>query len=127
VAARVLIVEDHPTMREAVRLMLEPEGFVVLEAHDGNDALRVISRDRPELVLLDLGIPGIGGAEVLERLKADPATAELPVIVLTATGFEAKDEVLALGAAAFFTKPFNPAALLRTVGSVLDERGGAGS
>jgi CheY-like chemotaxis protein len=123
----VLIVEDHRTMREAVRMMLEPEGFVVLEATDGDAALETIRRDLPEVVLLDLGIPGPGGAEVLVQLKADPATAPIPVIVVTATGVEARQEALALGAAAFFTKPFSPAALLRIVASVLGERGEAGS
>jgi len=127
VAARVLVVEDHPTMREAVRLMLEPEGFAVTEVTDGNAALVAVRTDPPDVVLLDLGIPGLGGVEVLGALKTDPATADVPVIVVTATGVEAREEVLALGAAAFFTKPFSPVALLRTVASVLGGRDGAGS
>jgi CheY-like chemotaxis protein len=121
VAARVLVVEDHQTMREAMRMMLEPEGFVVLEATDGIAALEAIRHDPPEMVLLDFGIPGLGGAEVLARLKADPATASVPVIVVTATGAEAKRDALALGATAFFPKPFSPAALLRTLATVLGE------
>jgi CheY-like chemotaxis protein len=124
---RVLIVEDHPTMREAVRLMLEPEGLIVFEATDGLAAIEAVRRDAPQVVLLDLGIPGLSGTEVLRHLKGDPATAAIPVIVLTATGEEAKQEVLALGATAFFMKPFSPAALLRTVASALGEPGGAGS
>jgi adenylate cyclase len=127
VSQRVLVVEDHKTMREAVRMMLEPEGFVVLEASDGNTALEAIRRDPPEVVLLDYGIPGLDGAQVLARLKADPATAPVPVIVVTATGPEAKQEALALGAAAFFTKPFSPAALLRTMATVLGEPDAEGS
>src|SRR5438094_4610606 len=103
---RVLIVEDHPTMREALRLILEPEGFLVIEAHDGNEAMETIRHATPDVMLLDLGIPGIGGEEVLERVKGDPVTASLPVIVVTATGGEVEEKVLALGAAAFFTKPF---------------------
>jgi CheY-like chemotaxis protein len=127
VSRRVLVVEDHKTMREAVRMMLEPEGFVVLEATDGDSALEAIRRDPPEMVLLDYGIPGLDGAEVLARLKADPATAPVPVIVVTAMGLEAKQEALALGAAAFFTKPFSPAALLRTMATALDEPDAEGS
>jgi two-component system, OmpR family, alkaline phosphatase synthesis response regulator PhoP len=127
VSPRVLVVEDHKTMRDAVRMILEPEGFVVLEATDGNAALEVIRRDLPEVVLLDFGIPGLDGAEVLARLKADPVTRRVPVIVVTATGLEAKREALALGAAAFFTKPFSPAALLRTMATVLGEPGAAES
>src|ERR1044071_9999665 len=102
-------------MREAVRLMLEPEGFDVTEVADGNDALRSVREDPPDVLLLDLGIPGKGGADVLAELKADPATAAVPVIVVTATGIETREEILALGAAAFFTQPFRPVALLRTV------------
>jgi CheY-like chemotaxis protein len=127
VSRRVLVVEDHKTMREAVRMMLEPEGFVVLEATDGESALEAIRRDPPEMVLLDYGIPGLDGAEVLARLKADPATAPVPVIVVTAMGLEAKQEALALGAAAFFTKPFSPAALLRTMATALGEPDAEGS
>jgi two-component system KDP operon response regulator KdpE len=126
-APRVLVVEDHPRMREAVRLMLEPEGFDVTEVTDGNAALAAVREDPPDLVLLDLGIPGVGGVEVLGALKGDAATAAVPVIVVTATGVEAREQVLALGAAAFFTKPFGPAELLRTVGSVLGGRDAAGS
>jgi CheY-like chemotaxis protein len=114
-------------MREAVRMLLEPEGFVVLEATDGNSALEAIRRDPPEVVLLDLGIPGLNGVEVLARLKADPATASVPVIVVTATGVEVRQEAFALGAVAFFTKPFSPAALLRTMATVLDGPDEAGS
>ena len=124
---RILVVEDHPTMREAVRLMLEPEGFAVTEVADGNDALRSVREDPPDVLLLDLGIPGKGGADVLAELKADPATAAVPVIVVTATGIETREEILALGAAAFFPKPFSPVALLRTVATVLGGRDGAGS
>jgi CheY-like chemotaxis protein len=127
VRPRVLVVEDHQTMREAVRMLLEPEGFVVLEATDGNSALEAIRRDPPEVVLLDLGIPGLNGVEVLARLKADPATASVPVIVVTATGVEVRQEAFALGAVAFFTKPFSPAALLRTMATVLDGPDEAGS
>jgi CheY-like chemotaxis protein len=127
VGSRVLVVEDHPTMREAVRLMLEPEGFAVTEVSDGNAALEAVRSDPPDVVLLDLGIPGLGGVEVLAALKADAATANVPVIVVTATGVEAREDVLSLGAAAFFTKPFSPAALLRTVTSALGGRDAAGS
>jgi len=127
VSRRVLVVEDHKTMREAVRMMLEPEGFVVLEATDGDSALEAIRRDPPEMVLLDYGIPGLDGAQVLARLKADPATAPVPVIVVTAMGPEAKQEALALGATAFFTKPFSPAALLRTMATALGEPDAEGS
>jgi len=118
--ADILIVEDHPTMREAMRLVLEHEGFVIREAADGSSALRMARERPPDLMFLDLNIPGTSGAEVLRELKADPATANVRVIIVTATGEEGREHVLGLGADAYFTKPFSPTALLRTVEGVLD-------
>ena len=116
---RILIVEDHPTMREAMRLVLEGEGFSIDEAADGSAALDRVRRDPPDLLFLDLNIPGAAGADVLATLKGDPATADIRVIVVTATGEEGRAEAIRLGADAYFTKPFSPTALLRTVETVL--------
>jgi len=124
--ADILIVEDHPTMREAMRLVLEHEGFVIREAADGASALEMVREQQPDLMFLDLNIPGASGADVLQELKADPVTAAIRVIIVTATGEEGRDFVLALGADEYFTKPFSPTALLRTVERVLD-LGGASS
>jgi two-component system, OmpR family, phosphate regulon response regulator PhoB len=117
--ARILIVEDHPTMREAMRLVLEVEGFSIDEAADGKAALEAVREDPPDLVFLDLNIPGANGADVLVQLKNDPATADVRIIVVTATGEEGRDQVMRLGADEYFTKPFSPIALLRTVERVL--------
>ncbi len=117
--ARILIVEDHPTMREAMRLVLEGEGFEISEAADGQAALEAIRRDVPDLVFLDLHIPGASGADVLEAVKADPATAGVRVIVVTADGEEGREPAIAMGADDYFTKPFSPVTLLRTVERVL--------
>jgi two-component system phosphate regulon response regulator PhoB len=119
VGTRILIVEDHPTMREAMRLVLEGEGFSIDEAADGSAALDRVRRDPPDLLFLDLNIPGAAGADVLATLKGDPATADIRVIVVTATGEEGRAEAIRLGADAYFTKPFSPTALLRTVETVL--------
>jgi CheY-like chemotaxis protein len=119
--AKILIVEDHQTMREAMRLVLEPEGFDISEAADGPGALAAIRKEPPDLVFLDLNIPGSSGAEVLQELKSDPSTAGVRVIIVTATGEEARKRVLGLGADGYFTKPFSPIALLRTVEKVLAE------
>jgi two-component system, OmpR family, alkaline phosphatase synthesis response regulator PhoP len=112
---RILIVEDHPTMREALRLVLEHEDLEIVEAGDGTTALELARREPPDLVLLDLHIPGTSGQEVLAKLKADPATARARVIVVTATGEEGRASALAVGADAYFTKPFSPSALLQAV------------
>lgn len=117
--AEILIVEDHPTMREAMRLVLEQEGFVIREAADGASALAMVRSEPPDLMFLDLNIPGASGADVLRELKSDPATAGVRVIIVTATGEEGREYVLSLGADEYFTKPFSPTALLRTVEQVL--------
>jgi two-component system alkaline phosphatase synthesis response regulator PhoP len=121
--ADILIVEDHPTMREAMRLVLEHEGFVIREASDGLSALSMVREQLPDLLFLDLNIPGTSGADVLQELKSDPATAGVRVIIVTATGEEGREFVLSLGADEYFTKPFSPTALLRTVEQVLDPGG----
>lgn len=117
---RILVVEDHPTMREAMRLVLEGEGFTIEEASDGDAALAMVRGNPPDLVFLDLNIPGASGIEVLTALKGDPATAAVRVIIVTATGEEGRERVINLGADEYFTKPFSPLAMLRTVERVLD-------
>lgn len=117
--ARILIVEDHPTMREAMRLVLEGEGFVIGEAADGQRALEMMRADPPDLVFLDMNMPGSSGAEVLAEIRADPATAGTRVIVVTADGEEGRSRAMAVGADEYFTKPFSPITLLRTVEQVL--------
>lgn len=117
--ARILIVEDHPTMREAMRLVLEGEGFVIDEAADGQRALDMVRTDPPDLVFLDMNMPGSSGAEVLTAMRADPATAGIRVIVVTADGEEGRGRAMAVGADEYFTKPFSPTTLLNTVEQVL--------
>ena len=118
-SARILIVEDHPTMREAMRLVLEREGFDIDEASDGDQALAAVHEDAPDLVLLDMSIPGTAGPDVLAAVKSDPATSEVRVIVVTATGEEGRAAAMAGGADHYFTKPFSPIALLQAVEEVL--------
>ena len=118
-SARILIVEDHPTMREAMRLVLEGEGFDIDEASDGAQALSVVQEEPPDLVLLDMSIPGVSGPDVLAAVKSDPATSEVRVIVVTATGEEGRAAAMAGGADHYFTKPFSPIALLQAVEEVL--------
>jgi two-component system KDP operon response regulator KdpE len=118
--ADILIVEDHPTMREAMRMVLEHEGFEIREAADGRAALAMVREKPPDLMFLDLNIPGASGAEVLRQIKADPATASVRVVIVTATGEEGREYVLSLGADEYFTKPFSPLALLRTVERTLE-------
>jgi DNA-binding response OmpR family regulator len=117
--ADILIVEDHPTMREAMKLILETEGFEIREATDAAQALAMARERPPDLMFLDLNIPGASGTDVLTTLKSDPETRDVRVVVVTAEGEEVRDHLLSLGADEYFTKPFSPTALLRTVEDVL--------
>ncbi len=116
---RILIVEDHPTMREAMRLVFEGEGYEIDEAADGEAALRAIGDRPPDLLFLDMSIPGTNGADVLEAIRAEPSTADIRVIVVTAAGEEGRADAMRRGADEYFTKPFSPTALLQTVERVL--------
>ncbi|MEU0559920.1 response regulator transcription factor [Dactylosporangium maewongense] len=115
---RVLVVDDDPTVSDVVRRYLEREGFTVALAGDGRQALDSYDAERPDLVVLDLMLPGIDGLEVCRRLRAQDRT--LPVIMLTALG-EESDRVLGLelGADDYVTKPFSPRELVLRVQSVL--------
>ena len=119
--ADILIVEDHPTMRGSVRMLLEPEGFDIREASDGRTALEMARERPPDLILLDLNIPGVAGRDVLAELKADASTKNVRVIIVTATGEEGREYVLSLGADDYHTKPFSAIELLRTIERVLNE------
>jgi two-component system phosphate regulon response regulator PhoB len=117
--ADILIVEDHPTMREAMKLILEHEGFEIREAPDGAIAIAMVQAQPPDLMFLDLNIPGMSGVDVLTKIKTDPDTKDVRVIVITATGEEGREYARSLGADEYFTKPFSPTALLKTVERVL--------
>jgi len=125
--ATILIVEDHSTMREAMRLVLEEAGHDVEEASDGETGLAAVRAHPPDVMLLDLNIPVVSGAEVLEALREDPDTADVLVVVVTATGEEGRGSVIARGADGYITKPFSPLALLRTVERVLRGSSRSGS
>jgi DNA-binding response OmpR family regulator len=113
---KILIVEDEQDILDLVRLYLEKEGYRVCTAVTGQDALKQVKAERPDLVVLDLMLPGLDGIEVCKRLRADPATALLPIIMLTAKAEEADTIVgLELGADDYVTKPFSPKALMARV------------
>jgi DNA-binding response OmpR family regulator len=115
---RVLVVDDDPTVSDVVRRYLEREHFSVQLAGDGQAALDAYRRERPDLVVLDLMLPGIDGLEVCRRLREQDR--DLPIIMLTALG-EESDRVLGLeiGADDYVTKPFSPRELVLRVQSVL--------
>jgi len=119
----ILIVDDESTIREVVRRYLEVDGFQVQEAADGFEALDAINSEPPNLILLDLMLPGIDGLSLTRHLRQDRA---IPIIMLTAKG-EASDRIrgLDLGADDYITKPFSPQEVVSRVRAVLRRSGGA--
>jgi type II secretory ATPase GspE/PulE/Tfp pilus assembly ATPase PilB-like protein/CheY-like chemotaxis protein len=122
-AKRVLLVEDEEALRRVMKDLLEREGFVVYEAGDGVIALDEVDRLAPDLVVLDLNLPRLDGYGVLSHLRARPATAKLPVIVLTAKGDEDSEvRVFEYGASDYLTKPFRARALSARIHSLIDRK-----
>jgi DNA-binding response OmpR family regulator len=121
--ARILVVDDEPTVRALVRDVLEEEGHEVLLAEDGFAALRMAEAHRPDCVVLDVMMPGIDGHVVLQRLRAAEGGIELPVVMLTAA---ADDEqawrAWTEGVDYFLPKPFEPVELLRFLDHLFDVR-----
>ena len=121
--AKILLVEDEDQLRRVMKDLLEREGYVVSEARDGVQALDQVDRHAPDLIMLDLNLPGLDGYTVLEQLRSRPATAQIPVIVLTAKGDEDNEvRVFELGADDFLTKPFRARALSARLQAVLARR-----
>jgi phosphate regulon transcriptional regulator PhoB len=119
-AREVLVVEDEPDIRRLVVLHLEREGFRCRTAANGLDALREAKADVPDLVVLDLMLPGLDGLEVCRRLRSDASTAGVPIIMLTAKSDEVDRVVgLEVGADDYVAKPFSPKELVARVRAVL--------
>jgi CheY-like chemotaxis protein len=115
-AIRVLIADDERDIRLLVRFPLERRGITVLEATNGDDALRIARERQPELVLLDVMMPRIGGHEVCQLLRAIPELAGIPVVFLSARGQSGDiDAGLGAGADAYLVKPFRTTDLLEVV------------
>ncbi len=119
-AQRILVVDDDRQIVRLVRAYLEQSGYEVLTAYDGDTALHAIRHDRPDLVVLDLMLPGKDGWEITRVLRSDAALAGTPIIMLTAR-VEDTDKIigLELGADDYVTKPFNPRELVARVRAVL--------
>src|SRR5215468_2218844 len=128
--SRVLIVEDEPDISDLLAFHLGREGYDVSRSRTGLEALQQVRARIPDLVLLDLMLPGMDGLDVCRRLRQDPATATLPIVMLTAKGEEV-DRVLGLelGADDYIVKPFSPKEVVARVRAVLrrSKAGGAGA
>ena len=122
-ACKVLLVDDEDSLRKVMKDLLEREGYLVTEARDGVQALDQVDRIGPDIIVLDLNLPGLDGYGVLSHLRSRPATSGIPVIVLTAKGDEDNEvRVFELGADDFLTKPFRARALSARLEAVLGRR-----
>lgn len=118
--ARILVVEDHPANLKLARLILENAGHVVVGSDDAVSGLRIAAETQPDLVLMDIQLPGMDGLEATRRLKASPQTALIPVIALTA--FAMRDDaqkMRAAGCDGYLAKPYRAAQLLEVVNGAL--------
>jgi DNA-binding response OmpR family regulator len=118
--SEILVVDDDRDVAQSIELALRRRGFRVTLAHSGVEALKTLRRHRPDLVILDVLMPGMGGLEVCRRLRADRNTADIPIIFLTARGQERdRIEGLRAGADDYLSKPFNLEELILRVKAVL--------
>ncbi|MCK0507671.1 response regulator [Aromatoleum anaerobium] len=108
-AARILIAEDHPASLELLRYLLAANGYDILSAEDGEAALDLARRDRPDLIICDLQMPKKNGYEVVRQLKSEPVLAAIPVVAVTAFSMIGdREQVLAAGFDGYLSKPIEP-------------------
>ena len=120
-AKEILIVDDEPNVVVPIQFLMEQQGYRVMVAETGEDALDLICQYKPDLVLLDIMLPGIDGYEVCEIIRLDPNCRDVKIFFLTAKGREVEiAKGLALGADAYITKPFSNTELVAKVKELLD-------
>ena len=119
--SKILIADDEPSLRLLVRATLSAnKSFELIEAFDGNEALSKAQKEFPDLILLDVMMPGLSGFEVCERLKNDPKTKNIIIIMLTAKGQQSdRDWAISVGTDYFLTKPFSPIELFNLIEKIL--------
>jgi DNA-binding response OmpR family regulator len=119
-SATILLVEDDPLLRHAFRLLLEDAGYTVREAGNAAEAVGVIERELPDLMLLDLGLPDRPGLDVVRELRAQERTRDLPIVALTGRSGDAERKAcLAAGCTHYFAKPVEPRELLSRIPDML--------
>jgi two-component system alkaline phosphatase synthesis response regulator PhoP len=113
---KILIADDEEDVKVVVQLFLESKGYEIVTAFDGLDALDKTRQEKPDLILLDIMMPIMDGFEVCKKIKADPVTAEIPVVMLSASSHsESKARGLEAGAVEYIIKPFEPDQLEETL------------
>ena len=123
---RVLVVEDHEENRRILRLLLASASIDMIEAVTGEDGVAAAERERPDLILMDIQLPGLDGYEATRRIKANPAVRHIPIIVVTSYALSGDDvKAFEAGCDAYVTKPFVPRELLTKVREFLAKQPGA--
>ncbi|MEV7019231.1 response regulator [Streptomyces sp. NPDC093991] len=119
-SGRVLVVDDNKVIRQLIRVNLELEGVEVVTAADGAECLEVVHQVRPDLITLDVVMPRLDGLGAARRLRSDPRTAGIPLVVVSACTQHEVESGLDVGVDAFLAKPFDPQELVRVVRSLID-------
>jgi two-component system cell cycle response regulator DivK len=116
VTKRILVVEDHEDNRQMLRDLLTSSGFEMMEAVTGTDGVLMAKAQQPDLILMDIQLPGIDGYEAARQIKAEPALKSVPIIAVTSYALSGDaTKALAAGCAAYVTKPYSPRALLAMI------------
>jgi CheY-like chemotaxis protein len=123
VTARVLVVDDSSVVRELIAVNLELEGLEVVRCIDGLEALERVAEERPDAITLDVMMPRLDGFSLVERLRGDRSTADIPIVIVTGRASAADlARGKALGVDAYLTKPFEPSQLVATVLRLVDQQ-----
>jgi DNA-binding response OmpR family regulator len=118
----ILVVEDEEKIRNVISLYLKKEGFKVYETGDGQEAITLTEKVKPDLIILDIMLPGISGYEICRRIKSNEETKNIIIVILSAKGQEwEKSEGYNVGADLYETKPFSPKQLISSVKSIINK------
>lgn len=118
-AATILVVEDDLAHRELMVELLEAQGYQVCQAENARTAIALAWTERPRLILMDLGLPGLDGVETTQCLKADPVLRSIPIVVVTAHAYAGESLATAAGCDAYLTKPINTSMLLDVIARLI--------
>jgi CheY-like chemotaxis protein len=118
--AKILVVDDDASSLELIEAMLVPNGYEIITANDGSKAVAIIIEKKPDLILLDIMMPGLDGYSTLTKIKENQTISKIPVVMLTAMGFQLNKELaLRFGAVGYITKPVDLDELLKTISRLL--------
>jgi CheY-like chemotaxis protein len=118
--AKILVIDDDASSLELMEAMLVPNGYEIITANDGSKAVAIIVEQKPDLILLDIMMPGLDGYSTLAKIKENKTISKIPVVMLTAMGYQLNKELaLQIGAVGYITKPVDLAELLKTISRLL--------